>query len=114
MRKTWTAGRCLLASSLVLSGRVVADCEGGPVFPETIIAADKNTFVWATPMDGDDTKGEVAGLATYTSWVRGSLTQATALDISQDNLAPGQCAFSYPQTDGSAVRELAIVSGSGA
>ncbi|MGH9785471.1 MAG: LamG domain-containing protein [Terriglobia bacterium] len=72
---------------------VYGDCEGGPVFVETIVALGQNTIAWATPADINFVKGDLAALSTYTTWVRGSRTEATSLDISLDNPAPGKGLF---------------------
>ena len=69
-----------------LPGTAIADCEGGPVFPETIYAQDKNTFVWQTPMDVEYAKGDLAQLGSFTLWLRGTLISTNTLPKSRDSL----------------------------
>ena len=90
--KIATVARAILVG-ISVSERVHADCQGGPVFPENILLLDRNNLAWSTPADIAFVKGNIANLPTYRAWVRGVQTQATSLDASNDQPAPGEGVF---------------------
>ena len=70
-----------------------ADCQGGPVFPQTIIAQDQSTIAWDTPASVDFVKGALSQVGEYETWVRGSVSAATFLDVSTDLPESGEGVF---------------------
>jgi len=88
-RLGWHEAAFLLALAVFVPQGASADCEGGPVFPETIYAQDKDTFAWQTPIDVEFVKGDIHQLQSYTAWLRGSLATSNSLDVSGDNVGPG-------------------------
>ena len=63
MRAVLVASGVLLVILIAAAhDRPHADCQGGPIFAETIVAIDKNTFAWTSPLDVDYAKGDVAAL----------------------------------------------------
>lgn len=78
---------------LVLGRGVFADCSGGPAFPHTIVPQDSDAFVWGVPEDIDHVRGDLSGLNTYATWIRGSSAAATMLDLTDDHPSPGSGVF---------------------
>jgi slime mold repeat-containing protein len=91
----------MIAVAYLSSVSAFADCEGGPVFPVPIFLDDGSTLTWSSATDVAYVKGSLAGLRTYTSWVRGSLPHATQLDVSNDNPPPGEGVFYLVKMGGS-------------
>lgn len=84
---------CLACFGVAASDNTHADCEGGAIFPEQVLALDRDSIGWSTPRDIAYIKGHLASLPTYTGWIRGALNQASTLDISHDAPLPGQAFF---------------------
>lgn len=91
---------CVVFVSAAASGQILADCEGGPVFPEQIIAADKNTFTWPTATDVEFAKGQIQQVADYVIWARGQLSGTNSLDVSTDHPGPGSGLFYLVKSTG--------------
>src|SRR5882672_6804929 len=85
----------LLLYVLAGSGSLArAECPGPPpVFGQNLVATDANTLSWALPADVDVGRGSLSHMGLYATWGRGSLNNATSLDISADNPSPGQGIF---------------------
>ncbi len=84
-RITRFASAMALLAIFLVAKPLKADCEGGPLFPETIFAQDKNTFVWSTSASIDYVKGPLSGVGSYLTLIRGSSATVGSLDTSNDN-----------------------------
>jgi hypothetical protein len=64
-------------------------CSAVVPFAQTIRAVDRTSLIWDDPADVRFVKGDLGAVATYTTTADGTLSAATALDISADAPAPG-------------------------
>lgn len=79
----------------------LADCEGGPVFPELIRPRGQSAFGWGAVRDIEFAKGQLQQVPSYVIWARGRIPNATQIDISHDHPGPGSGLFYLVKTTGS-------------
>lgn len=73
-------------------------CAGPSFFAQTILAANSNTFAWASPADIDFVVGNLAAVSTYATVATGSATFATSLSV-PSMPAPGAGFYVVVRTD---------------
>lgn len=76
-------------STSEFSACAAASCSSVVVFPQTVLAADKNHLTWAGAADVRWVKGDLSQVGSYTTLANGTMLGASGLDITADQPAAG-------------------------
>ena len=88
-----TFSRTSLLACLVALGASSSPVTAQDVFPEPIVAPDKDTLTWVTLGDYQYVKGALTDVHEYPILAIGSLGAASQLDVSSDQPLPGKGFF---------------------